>query len=233
VSGTHGVNVSIVIPFVDEAEALPAMLAHVARELRTCGDAEVIAVDGGSRDASAAIARSYPFVRVMEAPRGRATQMNTGAAEATGDVLLFLHADTALPPGALAAIADAARTPAFVYGGFRHRFSGADWRLRAISALHNFRCRVTGNYYGDQGMFVLRSAFAAVGGFPVQQVEDIAICTRFRALGAPTFLPLAVVTSSRKFERMGIWTSFARVVLILLCLRLGRKPPQAFFADIR
>ena len=162
-SGTHGVNVSIVIPFVDEAEALPAMLAHVARELRTCGDTEVIAV----------------------------------------------------------------------YGGFRHRFSGADWRLRAISALHNFRCRVTGNYYGDQGMFVLRSAFAAVGGFPVQQVEDIAICARLRALGAPTFLPLAVVTRSRKFERMGIWTSFARVVLILLCLRLGRKPPQAFFADIR
>jgi glycosyltransferase involved in cell wall biosynthesis len=172
-------------------------------------------------------------VRVLEAPRGRAAQMNAGAAAAKGDVLLFLHADTALPPGALAAIADAARAPGFVYGGFRHRFSGRDWRLRAISALHNLRCLMTGTYYGDQAMFVQRSAFAAVDGFPVRQVEDIAICARLHALGAPKFLPLAVVTSSRKFERMGIWTSFARVLVILLCLALRRKPPQAFFADIR
>ena len=226
-------RIAIVVPFLDEAEALPATLAQAAREVAAYGDAEVIAVDGGSADASRAVAAAHPFVRVQAAARGRATQMNAGAAAATGDVLLFLHADTQLPDGALAAIAAAAADPAFVYGGFQHRFSGTDWRLRAISALHNFRCRITGNYYGDQAMFVRRSAFAAVDGFPVRQVEDIAICARLRALGSPTFLPLTVVTSSRKFERMGIWTSFARVVLILLCLALGRKPPQAFFADIR
>jgi rSAM/selenodomain-associated transferase 2 len=226
-------RIAIVMPFLDEAEALPATLARVARAVAAHGDAEVIAVDGGSTDASRAVVAAHPFVRLLSAARGRATQMNAGAAAATGDVLLFLHADTTLPDGALAAISAAAADPAFVYGGFHHRFSGADWRLRAISALHNFRCRVTGNYYGDQAMFVRRSAFAAVGGFPVQQVEDVAICARLRPLGAPSFLPLTVVTSSRKFERMGVWTSFARVVLILLCLRVGLKPPQAFFADIR
>ncbi len=161
--GVTAMRIAIVVPFLDEAEALPATLAQAAREVAAYADAEVIAVDGGSADASRAVAAAHPFVRVLAAARGRATQMNAGAAAATGDVLLFLHADTLLPDGALAAIAAAAADPAFVYGGFQHRFSGTDWRLRAISALHNFRCRITGNYYGDQAMFVRRSAFAAVG----------------------------------------------------------------------
>lgn len=226
-------RISIVVPFLNEAEALPETLRHVAREARAHGDCETIAVDGGSGDDSVAVVAAHPWVRVLSATRGRAAQMNAGAAAATGDVLLFLHADTTLPPGALAAIAAAARAPGFAYGGFRHRFSGADWRLRAISALHNFRCRHARTFYGDQALFVGRTAFAAVGGFPLQQVEDIALCQRLRALAPPAFLPLAVTTSSRKFERMGIWRSFGRVLAILVCLRLGRKPPQAFFADIR
>ena len=226
-------RISLVVPFLDEAEALPETLRHVAREASSYGNCETIAVDGGSADESAAVLAAHPAVRVLAAPRGRASQMNAGAAAATGEVLLFLHADTALPPGALAAVAAAARTPGFAYGGFRHRFSGDDWRLRAISALHNFRCRHARTFYGDQALFVHRAAFARVGGFPAGQVEDIAICQRLQALAPPAFLPLTVTTSSRKFERMGVWRSFGRVLAILVCLRLGRKPPQAFFADVR
>jgi len=226
-------KVSVIIPILDEERALPVTLACLERAIDAFRDTEVIAVDGGSRDASRAILAARPYVRVLDAPRGRATQMSAGAAVATGDVLLFLHADTSLPEQSLQAIAGAAAAPAFVYGGFHHRFSGDDWRLRAISALHNLRCRITATFYGDQAMFVRRTAFADAGGFPPRLVEDIAISEILRGRAAPAFLPLTVVTSSRKFEQMGIWTSFARVLAILLCLRFGRKPPATFFADIR
>jgi rSAM/selenodomain-associated transferase 2 len=226
-------KISVIIPFLDEERALPGTLACLQRAIDVFGETEVIAVDGGSRDASRAILAAHPHVRVLAAPRGRAAQMNAGAADATGDVLLFLHADTLLPAPGLRAIAAAAMLPDFVYGGFHHRFSGDDWRLRAISALHNLRCRITATFYGDQALFVRRAAFADVGGFPLRLAEDIAISEILRARAAPAFLPVAVVTSSRKFHQMGIWTSLARVLAILLCLRLGRKPPAAFFADIR
>ena len=102
-----------------------------------------------------------------------------------------------------------------------------------ISALHNFRCSKARTFYGDQALFVSRAAFVQVGGFPLQPIEDIALSQRLKQFAPPAFLPLAVVTSSRKFEQMGVWISFARVLAILLCLRFGRKPPAAFFADIR
>lgn len=226
-------KVSVIIPFLDEERALPTTLACLEHAIDVHRNTEVIAVDGGSRDASRAILAAHPSIRVLDAPRGRAAQMNAGAAAATGDVLLFLHADTSVPAQALRAIAAVATAPHFAYGGFRHRFSGDDWRLRAISALHNLRCRITSTFYGDQAMFVRRSAFANAKGFPLRLAEDIAISELLRAKSTPAFLPLAVVTSSRKFEQMGVWTSFARVIGILLCLRFGRKPPAAFFADIR
>ena len=226
-------KVSVIIPFLNEALALPATLAHLTRAAKVYPEVEIIAVDGGSTDASRAIVAGDPRIRLVAAPRGRARQMNAGAALATGDVFLFLHADTAVGEAALAAIAAAAAAPGFVYGGFHHQFSGDDWRLRLISALHNYRCRKAQTFYGDQAMFVARRRFEEVGGFPEQNIEDIAISQLLKAIAPPHILPLAVVTSSRKFVRMGVWRSFGRVVAIVLCLRMGRKPPQAFFADIR
>jgi rSAM/selenodomain-associated transferase 2 len=227
------VTISVIIPVLNEARALPATLSRLASEIGSRDDVESIVVDGGSTDGSLDALGSLPFVRVLYAPRGRAPQLNAGARAATGDVLLFLHADTLLPAGALDAIAQAARAPGFVYGGFRHLFSDADWRLRLISRLHNYRCSKAATFYGDQALFVSRDAFFAVGGFPHVVVEDIALCQRLRAVGSMSFLPLVVVTSSRKFVRMGVWRSFARVIAILLCLRMGVRPPRAFFADVR
>ena len=226
-------KISVILPFIDEAEVLPATLAHLDIARAPAIDIEIIAVDGGSRDHSVAILRRHPRARVLHAVRGRAAQMNAGAAVASGDVLLFLHADTWLPPDTFTAMATAAAAPDFVYGGFRHRFSGHDWRLALISALHNFRCRQAQTFYGDQAMFVARRAFERTGGFPLVRAEDIVLSQRLRAMGAPAFLAATVVTSSRKFERMGVWRSLARVLAILVCMRLGWRLPSAFFADIR
>ncbi len=226
-------TISVIIPFLDEERALPATLAQLCRERSLTPGVEVIAVDGGSSDGGPALLRRTGWISVLTAPRGRAAQMNAGALAAKGDVLLFLHADTTLPDGALQAIDAAARAPGFVYGGFRHRFSGADWRLAAISMLHNYRCAKACTFYGDQAMFVSAEAFRREGGFPLRLAEDIALSQRLYARGPPAFLPLTVTTSSRKFEKMGIWRSFLRVLAILLCLRTGREPPRAFFADIR
>ena len=226
-------KISVILPFLDEQAALPTTLACLAKARPPHVAVEVIAVDGGSRDASVALLTRHRDIRVLQAPRGRAAQMNAGAAVATGDVLLFLHADTWLPVDAFTAIATAASTPGFIHGGFRHRFSGSDWRLTMISNLHNFRCRHARTFYGDQAMFFAREAFMRAGGFPAVPAEDIALSQRLRAIAPPVLLPETVVTSSRKFEQMGIWRSFARVVAILVCLRLGRAVPVAFFANIR
>jgi rSAM/selenodomain-associated transferase 2 len=225
--------ISVIIPVLDEAVALPSTLAHLARARTQHAACEVIAVDGGSRDRSRELLAAVGGVRLLSARRGRASQLNAGAAAARGDVLLFLHADTWLPVTALAAIAGASRSPEFHYGGFRHAFSGTDWRLRMISALHNFRCRKARTFYGDQAMFVRRQTFERLGGFPDRPAEDIALCEQLKTFANPVILPETVVTSARKFEQMGVWTSFGRVVMILLCLRVGRQAPRAFFADIR
>lgn len=226
-------RIAVILPFLDEAAALPATLAALERAAGADPDIEVVAVDAGSRDASRAILACRPHVRVIDAERGRSAQMNAGARATRAPTLLFLHADTSLPDGAFDAIRGAASRPGFVYGGFRHRFDADDWRLRAISALHNFRCARARTFYGDQALFVSREGFERAGGFPAGLVEDIGLSQRLRALGAPAFLDLAVTTSARKFVAMGVWRSFGRILAILVCLRFGLEPPRAFFADVR
>jgi len=160
--------------------------------------------------------------------------MNAGAAVATGEFLLLLHADTRLPPNAIAEFNALESDPECHAGGFHHEFSGRHWTLRAISWLHNRRCELTGIFYGDQAMFVRRALFEEVGGFPVGQLEDILLSERLRERCEPRFLAARVVTDSRKFEQMGPLRSFARCLLILVCYEL-RLPlaGRAFFAPIR
>ncbi len=221
--------ISIVIPALNEERALPGTLARVIEQ---AGAYEAIVVDGGSTDATCALARR-PGVRLIQAPRGRARQMNAGARVARGEWLLFLHADTLLPRDGLARIAALPRD--VDAGCFEQRFSGADWRLALISRLHNFRCRRTGVMYGDQAMFVRRRVFESLGGFPdVEHLEDVIFTERLARRGRPTVVSAEVVTDSRKFVKMGILRSLGRCLVILLCYELRLPvPARAFFAPIR
>ena len=250
--------ISVIIPTYNEETALPATLQHL---LSQAGDYEVIVVDGGSVDQTCEIVKAIQFdvrgsvfdgseregqqgtsnfelrtsVRLLTAPKGRASQMNAGARHAIGEWLLFLHADTRLPKGALVRLNRLESDSTIRAGGFLHRFSGSDWRLQLVSFLDNFRCRRSRIIYGDQAMFVRRSLFEQLGGFPNQPIlEDVAFCEKLVRVTAPVLLAPPVITDSRKFVKMGIWRSVVRVLLIILHVEF-RLPvlPRVFFQDIR
>jgi rSAM/selenodomain-associated transferase 2 len=205
-------TISIVMPVLDEAARLTQALRRLA-PLRARG-AEVIVVDGGSRDGSPALAAPLADA-LVETPRGRARQMNAGAARASGDVLLFLHADTRLPESAdslvLAAIARGAS-----WGRFDVNIDGRPWMLRVVAAAMNARSRLTGIATGDQAIFVRRDVFEQLGGFNVQPLmEDIELSRRLLAIGRPVCLRQRVTTSGRRWETHGVW----RTIVLMWRLR--------------
>lgn len=199
-------KLSIIVPMLDEATGLPDLCEHLLPLARA--GVEVILVDGGSQDGSEAIARAAGF-RVLASPPGRARQMNAGAATCSGNVLLFLHADTRLPEGAMIAIAQALRKHR--WGRFDVRIAGKPMALRLVATLMNGRSRLTGIATGDQALFMTRRAFDAVDGFPEQPLmEDIDICRALKkTLGRPACLSLQVVTSGRRWEQRGVWRTIA------------------------
>lgn len=224
--------ISVIIPAYNEEQALPATLrALVAQQ----GNYEVIVVDGGSCDRTVGVARSFPAVQIITVSKGRAVQMNAGAKLATGEWLLFLHADTVLPPDAIQRLIGMESDAAVQAGGFMHQFSSDDWRLKVISFLDNFRCIRSRIIYGDQAPFVRRALFEQLGGFPNQPIlEDVAFCERLIKVTTPLLLSPPVITDARKFLKMGVWRSFIRVLLIILHVEF-RLPvlPRAFFQDVR
>ena len=204
---------SIIVPMLNEAAALPGLLAQLAR-WRTRG-CEVVVVDGGSTDGSATMARAAGFT-VVDAERGRARQMNAGAALARGEVLLFLHADTQLPADADAAVRGALADERCDWGRFDVRITGRAPMLRVVAGLMNLRSRLTGIATGDQAMFVRREAFDAVGGFPVQPLmEDIELSRRLLRRSRPACLRARVTTSGRRWEQRGVW----RTIVLMWRLR--------------
>jgi rSAM/selenodomain-associated transferase 2 len=204
--------ISVVVPALDEEEEIAATLASAADPAVL----EVIVVDGGSRDATAEIARRLGH-RVLTGPRGRALQMNAGAAVARGDVLLFLHADTRLPAGFGAAIEGAVARGA-VAGRFDVVLRGRHPWLRVVAALMNARSRATRIATGDQAIFVRRDAFDAMGGFAaIPLMEDIELSRRLRAVGPYAALRARVSTSARRWEENGV----ARTVLLMWRLRFA------------
>jgi rSAM/selenodomain-associated transferase 2 len=233
--------ISVIIPTYNEEKVLPGTLKSLFEQ---SGEFEVLLVDGGSADRTCAIVAGLALspqssalstVRLLTAPKGRASQMNAGAKQGIGEWLLFLHADTVLPDGAIQRLNDMESDQAIQAGGFMHQFSGDDWRLRSISFLDNFRCTRSRIIYGDQALFVRRTLFERLGGFPNQPIlEDVVFCERLIRVTKPLLLSPPVITDARKFIKMGIWRSFIRVLLIILHVEF-RLPvlPRVFFQDVR
>lgn len=178
---------------------------------------ELIVADGGSRDRSVALAEPLAD-RVVVAPKGRAAQMNAGARQAGGDTLWFLHADTRPPPDAPELIRSALARPDRGWGRFDVRLSGSRPALRMVERAMNLRSRLTGIATGDQGIFVRRDLFERIGGYPpIALMEDIALSRALKRHGRPICLRQRVLTSSRRWERDGIW----RTILLMWRLRLA------------
>lgn len=226
-------KLSIIILTLNEADAIAPVLQRLA-PLQARG-VEVIVADGGSTDGT--VGKALPLADVViPAPRGRAAQMNAGAREAKGDALLFLHADTHLPDSADALIRDALQRRR--WGRFDVRIDGTAAMLPLIAFMMNWRSRLTGIATGDMAIFIQRDAFEAAGGFPdLALMEDIAGSKRFKRLSRPACLRTKGVTSGRRWEKHGVWTTillmwrlrfdyFRGVDPAILAQRYGYRPRE-------
>ena len=204
-------RVSVVVPVLNEARALPGLLDHLAS---LGGELEVVVADGGSTDGSAELAERHPLQPlVIRTQRGRALQLNAGAAAASGDPLVFLHADTRLPPDALARLR---RLPRSIAGGnFDLRFDGGDRFARVLGAWYRAQ-RSLGIYYGDSAIWLRRAAFDALGGFrPLPIMEDYDLARRLERHGRTACVPGPAVTSGRRWRALGV----PRTVLSWIVIR--------------
>ncbi|MBW3572964.1 MAG: TIGR04283 family arsenosugar biosynthesis glycosyltransferase [Gemmatimonadetes bacterium] len=218
------IPISIIIPALNEAPGIAETL-RVLQPMRARGH-QVIVVDGGSTDRTAEIAAPLAD-RVIVSQPGRARQQNAGADAATGGVLLFLHADTVLPPGADERVVDGLTSSGRGWGRFDVRLSGRHPALRMVERMMNLRSRLTGIATGDQAIFARRDWFHRAGGFPlIPLMEDVALCTLLRRMGPPLCLRERVLTSSRRWEARGV----LRTVLLMWRLRaayaLGADPAR-------
>ncbi len=243
-------RLSVIIPVWNEAERIVSCLGRL-RALMTAGH-EVIVVDGGSGDRTRDLAMGWmaeagasgrdnppPSIgaplctRLLRGPRGRAAQMNLGAAHANGDVLLFLHADNILPPDAGESLATAFAGGGLEWGWFRVRLSGQSPAYRIIASMMNLRARLSSVCTGDQALFVSTPLFRRIGGFPeLPLMEDIAICKRLRGIARPRVLAATTVTSSRRWEEQGIARTVLRMWRLRLLYFLGvspRKLAQSYY----
>ena len=223
---------SIIIPTLNEAAGLPRTLAHT--RLAT-GDEpiELIVSDCRSDDATRRVAAEHGATRVLEGARSRAQALNNGAAAARGQTLLFLHADTLLPPGFAAAVRHTFdRRPQMVGGAFNFRFLRPPqlpllhWKMLGIVALmNNVRFRTSRNFYGDQAIFVRRSVFERLGGFPERPLlEDLHFSRRMKRVGQTAILSPAVQSSARRFLARGIIHQMIQDIRLILADSLGMRP---------
>jgi len=215
-------QLSIIIPVVNEARHLATRLQALQALRNHC---QLLLVDGGSDDDSAELAE--PLVdQVLHSPRGRARQMNCGAAGAQADVLLFLHADTVLPDNAVTLIVRAV-AEGYHWGRFDVSFDSPQPIFKLIAFMMNWRSRLTSIATGDQALFMTRSAFDAVGGFPeIALMEDIAVSASLKKLGRPCCLTDQVITSARRWQQHGIVKTILLMWWLRLCYFFGADPSE-------
>ncbi|HVR15847.1 MAG TPA: TIGR04283 family arsenosugar biosynthesis glycosyltransferase [Candidatus Limnocylindrales bacterium] len=224
-------NISVVLPVLNEEQSIRGTLQSLIR----LTPYEIIVVDGGSRDRTLEICKEFA-VDVMHAERGRARQMNVGARRASGEVLLFLHADTRLPQSALNDIAAALSDSRYLGGRFDVELEGAHWMLKIVGTLINWRSRATKVATGDQALFVRREVFDRMGGFPdIPLMEDIAFCRALKRIGGVACLRSRVITSARRWERNGVWRTIFKMWSLKVCYLAGVSPMRLkrFYADTR
>lgn len=221
--------VSVVIPALDEETSLPETI----RTARAAGADEVIVVDGGSADGTPGIGRRFADA-FLSAPPGRASQMNAGARASSGEVLLFLHADTSLPDGSVQAVRDALGADGPPGGAFRVRLSVspaasgyARATMRLIGRMINLRSRLFRTYTGDQGIFVRRKVFDRIGGFPeVALMEDVLFSRSLNRAGRTLLLPIRIATSGRRWESNGPFRTILSMWGLRLAHRFGLSPDR-------
>jgi rSAM/selenodomain-associated transferase 2 len=208
-------SLSIIIPALNEAAHITATLENL-QPLRRRG-AEVIVADGGSTDATVSLAQNTAD-RVIAAERGRARQMNAGAAVAQGEILCFLHADTRLPENADGLMIGGLSRSRRSWGRFDVDIAGRHPMLKVIATMMNWRSRLTGIATGDQALFITRSLFEAAGHFPdIPLMEDIALSRQLKVYSRPLCIAHRLTTSGRRWEQQGLW----RTVLLMWRLRLA------------
>ena len=215
-------RISVIIPARNEA----ATIERVLRRVYDDRPWEVIVVDGESSDGTGEIAAQMDAMVLRTAP-GRGRQLNTGAAAATGDILLFLHADTSLPHAYRETVVDTLALPQTVAGAFRLHIDAPGMALRFVERAVQFRSRFLQMPYGDQAIFVRVEDFHRAGGYPDWPVmEDYCLVRRLRLLGKIRIAPDGVVTSGRRWKRVGVWRTTAQNQLTILAYRLGVSPDR-------
>ena len=222
--------VSVIVPVLDEASALPGVLDHLAS---LPGRFEVLVADGGSADGSAEVARAHPLgARVIDAPRGRARQLNAAAEQAGGDALVFLHADSRLPRGAWDSVARALADHRTLGGAFALRFDGRDSFSRVLTAWYAVQRRA-GIYYGDSTIWVRAPTFAALGGFrDLPIMDDYDFVRRMERRGRTVTLPGPALTSARRWRAQGVTRTVFSWVVIRWLYVMG-VPPELLAALYR
>jgi rSAM/selenodomain-associated transferase 2 len=224
-------KISVIVPVLNEEKSVAATLGALL-ELKPF---EIVVVDGGSTDGTAIIAHEFDC-KFISSERGRAKQMNRGAAAASGEVLLFLHADTRLPESAFGDIAAALNDATVLGGRFDVELDGAHWMLPVIGRLISYRSRVSKVGTGDQALFVRRNVFQRMGGFEdIPLMEDIAFCRTLKRLGGVACLRSRVVTSARRWEVDGVFRTILRMWTLKSLYLLGVSPVRLkqFYADTR
>jgi rSAM/selenodomain-associated transferase 2 len=217
-----GAPITVIIPTLNEARQLPAAV----QSARAGRDIEVIVADAGSNDGTAELARRLGAHAIVTSP-GRARQMNAAAAMAAGEMLLFLHADTRLPPGFDALVRQALARPGVAAGAFSLRIDAPGRMIRWIEAGANRRSRRLGLPYGDQAIFLPANVFRALGGFPdLPIMEDFVLVRRLRRLGKVVTLNAAVLTSGRRWRDRGILRTTMINQLVVAGFYLGIAPER-------